>query len=423
MSSDTLLRVEGISKVYNKYAKPSDRLKQMVVPKLRRLVGLSQRAYFEEFSALARTTFELKRGESMGLVGRNGSGKSTMLQIIAGILHPTTGSVQMAGRLSALLELGTGFNPEFTGRENAELSLTLQGFSAAQARDKFDAVAQFADIGDFIDQPLRTYSSGMYARLAFAVAINSEPDLLIVDEILAVGDAPFQQKCLNQMYGMLDAGMSILLVSHDAYQVRALCQKALLLEKGEPRVFGPADKVMDEYVAGFQASVGHAKAVPTEEPASEGPKAATSAEGDQPSEFVVSIQDPVLCDAQDVVATELRSGDAAKISFSYSIHGSLKEDLSFVVNIYREDDVYVFGTTTQMQGLAPYAAGSAGQVTAHFTKLPLLSGKYKCRVAINDGRGMNILAEAVPVCHFSIRDDFQAVGIVDLEHEWEHHPL
>lgn len=422
MSSDTVLNVDSISKVYQQYRHPRDRLKQLMVPRLRDALGLPPKIYFKEFTALHETSFTISKGESVGIVGRNGSGKSTLLQLIAGTLSPTTGEVEVNGRLSALLELGTSFNPEFNGRENIELSLTLQGFSRSQARDKFNDVAAFADIGEFMNQPVRTYSSGMYARLAFAVAINAEPELLIVDEILAVGDVPFQQKCLNRMYQMLDEGVSMILVSHDVYQVRSICQSALLLEKGRPILFDRSDKVMDEYVARFDAtpavksdlrSVGYTSTM-------QEPSAPTSKNG---AEFMINIQNPQISSGGSHSVTELKSLDPVELSFEYRIHGNYRGALSFVVNLYREDDVYIFGTTTKMRQHGPFKAEPAGRVTIRFPELPLVSGKYKFRVAVNDERGMNILVEAYPICQITIEDDFRAVGIVDLKHEWQHEAL
>ena len=171
-----------------------------------------------------------------------------LLQLITGTLTPTTGSMEVNGKISALLELGSGFNPEFTGRENVVLGGALLGWTPAQTQEKFSHIAAFADIGEFMDMPVKTYSSGMYARLAFSAAIHGDPEILVVDEILAVGDAAFQSKCIQRIYRMMDDGVSVLLVSHDAYQVRSICQKALVLDNGEQRFFGSAARAMDEYL-------------------------------------------------------------------------------------------------------------------------------------------------------------------------------
>lgn len=417
MSSEFAIKVESLSKCYEIYEQPRDRLKQFLLPRIPQLIGRPPSRFYREFWALRDVSFMLLKGESLGILGRNGSGKSTLLQLITGTLAPTSGSVIVNGRISALLELGAGFNPDFTGRENAFMSLALQGFSDDEIRAKFDDVASFADIGDFIEQPVKTYSSGMYARLAFAAAIHSEPDILIVDEILAVGDAPFQQKCINKIYHMLDDGVSVLLVSHDAYQVRSVCSKALLLQRGKQLQFDNSEKVMDAY----NASIAEPAVLAISPAASQEEDEAAIAviDADQPTaSFWISIHDPALIANGIRDATELKSRCSVDLEFEYQLHGEIQEYLSFVINLYREDGVYIFGTTTSMQGLQGFKPVQRGRVRVSFPSLPLVSGKYKFRVAVNDARGLSILAEAVPVCHVTVVDEFRAVGIIDLPHHW-----
>lgn len=240
MSSDLAISVENISKCYLMYDRPQDRLKQSIFRK---------RRYFREFWALRDISFEVKKGETVGIIGRNGSGKSTLLQIIAGTLTPTIGEVKVNGRVSALLELGSGFNPEFTGRENVFLNGAILGITREEMEQRFDEISTFADIGDFIDQPVRIYSSGMFIRLAFAVAINVEPDILIVDEALAVGDARFQQKCMSRIRKMREKGVAIIFVSHDTEAVKRLCNLAYILERGRFIASGQADTIANWYLA------------------------------------------------------------------------------------------------------------------------------------------------------------------------------
>ena len=247
MSSDIVIRVENVSKCYQVYDRPQDRLKQSVVPKIKRLLGKSSDNYYRDFWALHDISFEVKRGESLGILGRNGSGKSTLLQVITGNLTPTSGSVEFNGRIAALLELGSGFNLEFTGRENVYLNGALLGLSRAQVDDKFDAIAAFADIGQFIDQPVKTYSSGMLVRLAFAVQVQVEPDILIVDEALAVGDALFQKRCFQQIEKMRSNGVTLLFVSHDIESIRTLTNKSLLLNNGRVLRLGLSSEVVLDY--------------------------------------------------------------------------------------------------------------------------------------------------------------------------------
>lgn len=250
MSSEaTAIRIDGLSKCYEIYATPRDRLKQFVLPRLLRLFGKKAHAYYREFWALKEVAFEVGRGQTVGIIGRNGAGKSTLLQVLCGTLNPTGGSVEINGRVAALLELGAGFSGEFTGRENVYLNAGVLGLTQHEIEDRFDRIVAFADIGDFLDQPVKTYSSGMYVRLAFAVVIHVDADILIVDEALAVGDIAFQAKCMVELKRLMDKGTTVLFVSHDTSSVRNLCQKVLWLEGGKVRDFGDPESILGRYVA------------------------------------------------------------------------------------------------------------------------------------------------------------------------------
>jgi lipopolysaccharide transport system ATP-binding protein len=246
-SSGVAIRVENLSKRFEIYAAPHDRLKQFVLPRLQSLAGRDQSQYFSDFWALKDVSFEVKKGEVVGIIGRNGSGKSTLLQIICGTLAPTSGSIQTQGRVAALLELGSGFNPEFTGRENVYLNATVLGLTQAEIDARFDAIAAFADIGAFIDQSVKTYSSGMMVRLAFAVAINVDPEILIVDEALSVGDELFQRKCFSRIEAIRASGATILFVSHSGGTVVELCDRAILLDSGECLCIGAPKQIVGRY--------------------------------------------------------------------------------------------------------------------------------------------------------------------------------
>jgi lipopolysaccharide transport system ATP-binding protein len=245
-SNDIAIRVQNLSKCYEIYDTPRDRLKQFVVPRLQRLAGKPPRQYFREFWALKDVSFEIKKGETFGIIGRNGSGKSTLLQMICGTLSPTNGSIQTYGRIAALLELGSGFNPEFTGRENVYLNASVLGLSKEEIDARFDDIAAFADIGQFIEQPVKTYSSGMYVRLAFAVIAHVDADILIVDEALSVGDAVFTQKCMRFIRNFQENG-SLLFVSHDAASVQNLCTFGIWLKNGIIEQVGTAKNVSEAY--------------------------------------------------------------------------------------------------------------------------------------------------------------------------------
>lgn len=243
------IQLEAISKCYRIFQNPQDRFKQLLLDRFQGLLGRKNaNPLYREHWALRDVSFELLPGEAVGILGRNGAGKSTLLQIIAGTLEPTSGSVKTTGRITALLELGSGFNPEFTGRENVFLNAQILGMSRDDALNRFDDIASFADIGDFIDQPVKTYSSGMMMRLAFAVQTAVDPKVLIVDEALSVGDMFFQAKCMARINKLVDAGVALLFVSHDISAVRQVCRRAVLLDGGKVRVIGPAAAVADEYV-------------------------------------------------------------------------------------------------------------------------------------------------------------------------------
>jgi ABC-type polysaccharide/polyol phosphate transport system ATPase subunit len=235
----TALRVEGVAKQYRIYDHPSDRLKETLTR------GWLKR--HREFWALREISFEIERGTTVGVVGPNGSGKSTLLQIITGTLEPTHGDVQIEGRVAALLELGAGFNLEFTGLENIYMNTALQGFSRAETDRRLAAIERFAEIGDFLHQPVKTYSSGMYVRLAFAIAVNTDPEILVVDEALSVGDTIFQHRCVRRIKEMQEAGTTILFVSHEPTLVRALCSRAILLNAGRMIADGTPMEVLNRY--------------------------------------------------------------------------------------------------------------------------------------------------------------------------------
>jgi len=253
MSSDALIHVRGVSKCYPVFAKPRDRLKQMLFPRLRKFFSIpdgrsSPKKYYEEFWALRDVSIEVHRGEMVGIIGRNGSGKSTLLQIICGTMEVTAGSVQARGRIAALLELGAGFNPDFTGRENVHMNASILGLSESEIAERFDSIVEFSEIGDFIDRPVKTYSSGMFMRLAFSVAVSIEPEIVIVDEALSVGDVGFAMKCMQRIEEMQANGVTFLLVTHDLNMVRTMCSRALFLRDGQSVFDGNAATAVEMYL-------------------------------------------------------------------------------------------------------------------------------------------------------------------------------
>lgn len=245
--SEVAIEVNNLTKTYKLYQNNKVRIIDGLFP------GKKQR--YQEFNALENVNFRINKGEIVGIIGKNGSGKSTLLKIITGVLSPTAGYIQVAGKISALLELGAGFNPEYTGIENIYLNGTLNGITREEMSGRVDDIAAFAEIGDFINQPVKNYSSGMFVRLAFAVAIHSDPDILIVDEALAVGDAAFQAKCMARMNQIMKSGATVLFVTHDMNTVKRLCQRCIYLENGKKIMEGPAEELADIYLKRIRASM------------------------------------------------------------------------------------------------------------------------------------------------------------------------
>lgn len=250
MCSEIVIRVEGLSKCYQIYDKPQDRLKQFIFPYLQKLLGISPKKYYEEFWASRDISFTVKKGETLCVIGYNGSGKSTLLQMICGTLSPSSGLVEVSGRIASLLELGSGFNLDFTGRENIYINAAILGLSKNEIDARFDKISEFASIGNFMDQPVRNYSSGMYVRLAFSIIANVDADILIIDEALAVGDVKFTQKCMRFLREFKSTG-TLIFVSHDLSAVLSLCDSAIWLDDGRIKASGDAKYVTEHYLAGI----------------------------------------------------------------------------------------------------------------------------------------------------------------------------
>lgn len=270
MSSNPVIAVDNITKIYRIYETPENRLKEFIFPRIQKLLGASQKKYSMEFQAIKKLSLRINRGETVGIMGKNGSGKSTLLQLISGITAPSSGEIYVNGRVVPLLELGSGFNHEFSGLENIFLNAAVLGLKRSEISRLLDQIIEFADIGDFINQPVKTYSSGMVMRLAFSVAINVTPDILILDEILAVGDELFQRKCLSRIENLKSAGTTILLVSHGVNQITGLCDRAIVLNDGIKIFDGePKDAISTYHELLYSESVSENKET---SPAAEGLK-------------------------------------------------------------------------------------------------------------------------------------------------------
>lgn len=386
---DPVIAVRNVSKIYRIYDRPEDRLKQMLTR--------GRREYGREFWALRDVSFSVQRGETVGIIGRNGSGKSTLLQIITGTLAPTAGEVQVQGRVAALLELGSGFNPEFTGRENVFLNGAILGFTREQIAQRFDEIAAFADIGEFIEQPVKLYSSGMLVRLAFAVQACVEPDILIVDEALSVGDIFFQQKCYRRIEELREQGTSILFVSHNMGDVRQFCRRAIFLQHGEIVFAGGASDAVAQYMLHQQPRASHSLPQQPQETGNILPTIEDAIAWPQDDAAFFSLIDvpqitggaayctaAALCDAQSMPKRVFEQGETARIFYEFE----LKEPIAVPIggfNIENDKSILVFGKNALQYDTLPLAAPiQAGQRVRfqHDVKLDIAAGEYTIEVGL-----------------------------------------
>lgn len=335
MSSDnptvdtTLLEVRGLSKVYRIFDRPGDRLKQILFGGFKR--------YFRDYTALEDISFSIAKGETVGIVGRNGAGKSTLLQILTGTLQETSGEVTVNGRVAALLELGSGINPELTGRENIRLLTAILGLDDAETRDRMPAIMAFAELGDFIDQPVKSYSSGMYVRLAFSIATCVDPDLLIVDEALSVGDVAFRNKCMRRINELRAKKVSILFVSHDLSTLQMICDRAIWLNDGRVKAIGNPVQITQDFHAfmvGGEVATGDAPA--------EGPLELSSPSVPQQ---LTEHGEFTAFNLRDVGVADYNVGDDIAFKFALTIHEAVP-GIVIAISIYRRDGDWMIGQTS-----------------------------------------------------------------------------
>jgi lipopolysaccharide transport system ATP-binding protein len=410
------ISINNLSKCHHIYERPEDRLKQIIIPRIQRLLGKPQSAFCRDFWALKNISLSISKGETIGVIGRNGAGKSTLLQMLCGTLAPTTGTIATTGRIAALLELGSGFNPDFTGRENVYLNAAVLGLQKHEIDARFDDIATFAGIGDFIDQPVKTYSSGMFVRLAFAVIAHVDADILIIDEALAVGDAVFTQKCMRFLRRFKEQG-TLVFVSHDINSVINLCERALWLDQGGVRMLGSAKDVAEAY---FQYTVrevtdshSHAPEIPLRSPSdpidkqvapSSIPATHQLAEADRPTiTLFKNLQESTGWNTGSATITSIRllkktgeessafkGGDEIRLEVDASVH---KDITSPIIGFFVKDKLgqALFGENTYGYSIGNSASTESAVVGETLTgrfefTLPLLpSGTYTMTVAIAEG--------------------------------------
>lgn len=396
MTMPRALEVHNLTKTYRLYRSPKDRLRE--------LFSLNAKKHHREFLALDDVSFAVEQGETIGIIGQNGSGKSTLLKILCGVTRPTSGSVEVSGRVSSLLELGAGFDPEFTGRENVYMSGSLMGFSRADMDRLFPEIEAFAEIGDFIDQPVKRYSSGMFVRLAFSTAITVTPDIMVIDEALAVGDMGFQLKCLERLKAFQRSGRTIVLVTHHIHTVRNFCSRALWLDHGRCQASGDVMTVTDAY----NDFVGWARS-----PGDEGETVVQDS-----GVPLLSIQNVVVTDANLQPVENVEFGKPFAVTVSYRLDQEY-DGLVGAVAVLGRGQVNVCGVNTKRDGVALPSKPGLYELTVQYPECTLLPGTYQVRVAFLESAAVGRISVRPNAASFTVRSDaHRAEGLCLLEHRW-----
>lgn len=442
-SNDWVIRIHDLGKRFEIYRSDRNRLMEF----------FGNRSHHEEHWSLKDISFEIYKGECFGIVGPNGAGKSTLLKILSGITAPTEGKIELKANLSTLLDLGVGFHPSFTGRENIKLSCKLLGMSDEDISNAIPEILAFAELGDFIDFPVRTFSSGMQLRLGFSIAAHVPSDVMLIDEVLAVGDQRFQRKCITKMEQFLQAGKTIVLVSHDLHAIRSLCNRALWIDKGNIQMIGSATEVVDRYIQGTPSNPGSITlqqdnslpAPPTEidyeatkddaqleqnmrqhfsnvqvrnkpstiEPVDvvEGEQAVVQGTGE------VIIEGIQILDADAHERQRFQSGEDLIVSVTFSTQVPLENPI-FGVALFRSDDVYVHGPNSKFDNVFEGCYHGTYTFFIRWPMLPLLSGLYEVSIAIFDQHHLKPYIWHNRLYTFEITSQFEDHGIVKLEHDW-----
>ena len=396
-SPPLLIEAHGLGKSYRLYPHHLDRLKEML--------WLGRRRFSEEFWALRNVSLEVYRGDAWGIVGGNGAGKSTLLKLLCGVTRASEGSVRSTGRIGALLELGIGFHPEYTGRENLALSGALMGLSQEELRERLPAIAAFADIGDFLDRPLKTYSSGMSVRLAFALATCVDPDVLVTDEILSVGDEAFQKKCIRWVENFLSGGGTLLFCGHNTYQIKKLCDKAVWLHHGQVRSQGPASYVVQEYADFIEA-----QARPDADETAARPVALAAG-----ANRVTHVR---LLNGQARETSQFQFGQPLRAQVRVEAGTGETKPPVILLGIVRADLTPVYGVSSDMDGVVPrHLEGRAYRIDCVLPQLSLLPGRYVLRAHAMDSAGLRLYDTVER--EFSVRGENREYGLCYLPHTWE----
>jgi ABC-type polysaccharide/polyol phosphate transport system ATPase subunit len=403
------VKVDGVEKRFRRVKLGGGKYTTLKSAMIGALLGRGGASAGKDFQALKDVSFDIPAGQAWGIIGRNGSGKSTLLRLMAGIFKPDAGSVTMNGRVSALIELGAGFHPEFSGRENIFINASILGMSKAEIRKKFDEIVAFAELAEFIDDPVRTYSSGMFMRLGFSVAIHAEPDILLVDEVLAVGDRGFTYKCKDRINGFKKSGKTIVLVTHDMGDVAELCDAAVWLEAGRIKAIDQPKRVIDGYLTNMAQ---RENAAMLSQDAAEPAKGSASRWGTGEARIThVSIQD-----ASGAERRVFGPEDPVVVSMEYDAQAPLKDPV-FGVAIYKKDGTLCFGGNTHLERIDLPGIEGRGAVAMRIHEIGLVDGSYSFSVAVHakDGHPYDYHDQ---MYEFHVRSGGGGVGVYSPRRQW-----
>ena len=448
MSSNVMaIELMDVGKTYKRFAKPSDRFWQAVWPSVFRSASQAEAAASNEFVALAPLNLQVRRGEALGLLGRNGAGKSTLLQLVCGTLNPSSGSVVVNGKIGALLELGAGFNPEFTGRENVYLAAAVMGLSGAETDALYESIVAFSGIREFIDQPVKTYSSGMYVRLAFSIATSANPDILVIDEALSVGDGAFAKKSFERIMQLKEQGTTVLFCSHSMYQIESFCDRAVWLDHGKVQMEGAASAVVAAYADSLRAESveggGALRASANEARSQALPDAASVAAGltaavvtldSTPSSHEDLSSDPAPSGTGltrilgiEVSVDGIKGRDLHAVSLQSDVYITVKFESdptqpcpTFATGFALPDGQIFTSAYTLFDGIAiERDAQGRGQATVVFEKLPLMKGRFSVGAYLFDERALHVYDVVLQAATVNVTQPGVHQGFVQLPHRWQ----
>jgi len=389
------VRSQELTKQYDIYPRPADRLLEMITRRPRHTV----------FPALQDVTFEVDKGEAIGIIGQNGAGKSTLLKLLCGVTRPTSGKIESFGTIASILELGTGFHPEFSGRDNASLNAAILGLSPAEVKRKLPSILDFSELGTFLDRPVKTYSSGMYMRLAFSVAVNVDPDILVIDEALAVGDGHFQKKCVDRIREFQAQGRTIVFCSHALYHVTAICRRTLWLDHGSVMRYGPTLDVVSDYESFL---LQRDRALPS-----------TEVESERGRPFSpVRFREIVVCDRSGSPRDMFERGE--DIQFRARVHSdNPSQPIHVILGVHRSaDDLQCFAVGTHADGIEPLRGRNEYEFSVDLKHVPLNRGEYSIIAFVGDENAITVFDRRDVRPAFSITADRYEIGLISLDHRW-----